>query len=75
MRRQHPMRLLRRRWGRMMLVQIIWPERRAVDAETLISWAHDDIANGLHEPTTLDTAYDAIRVLRATGSVTFGAGV
>lgn len=55
---------------------IIWPQRRMVTAEQLITWARDDIANGdsdlVETQEQVVTVADAIAVLNDSGSVTFG---
>jgi hypothetical protein len=61
----------------MVKVKILWPEERSVPVEQLITWAKDDVENGLCSIpgyTTADdvkTLEDAANILRDTGSVTF----
>jgi hypothetical protein len=52
------------------MYRIIWPECRAVSADQLLTWAADDVANGLHEGPAPATLADALAVLAETGSVT-----
>ncbi len=55
---------------------ILWPERRHVSAQQLITWARDDIDNGLSDLFAfgweVNDVADAILVLKDTGSVTLG---
>lgn len=55
-----------------MKYRIIWPEDLLVSGEQLISWAKDDVANGLSESEPPTDAFEAILILQETGTVTFG---
>lgn len=52
-------------------IEILWPEHTFVTAETLISWAADDVADDAHDGPTPQTLQEAIAILDETGSVTF----
>lgn len=60
--------------------EMLWPRKRKVTADELISWAKDDIANNLSkifdDPRNVQTVEDAIAVLNDSGTVTLAkAGV
>jgi len=49
---------------------IVWPDRRFVSAAELISWASDDVGDGLVKGPKPKTLEEAVEILKITGSVT-----
>jgi hypothetical protein len=59
--------------GALVMVRVIYPERRTVSEETVIGWARDAVANG--EAESFDgTLDDAMELLEDIGEVTFARG-
>lgn len=54
---------------------VLWPERRFVSTEQLITWAADDVENGEHPGPVPDSLPEALLILQDTGSVTLAAEV
>lgn len=56
------------------LIRIVYPEKRLVTGDWLLTKARDDIANGLssdyERPEDISTVAEAIDVLHDTGTVT-----